>query len=316
MGSTLRQLAVELVGELRRLNRRIADTARLPGRKPPSATATTPVLGIASLPASASLMPPVGSNEPVGRSPHGLCHGRRLRPVRRPPGFGLCSRPVRAAARADSSAGLAAQGARNREPVGHPPPPGLLANEAVTASVMGVRRLPLASQGLGADAGTGRAHDALGDPPHLDQARLVTIFDTPHDDLPGRPSPAVVVAVDRGGQRRSASNRHDAEARCRPSSRTTIAQAHAFVSGVVNASATRHHGQLRQPAQHQSGAVPPAGLGGVDGEPHGREAVVQRGERDAALIRASGAPRQWWVPWPSARLPPSVREMSNASGSR
>jgi hypothetical protein len=104
MGRALRQLGVELVGELRRLNRRMADTARLPGRMPrPSATATTPVLGIASLPASASRRPPVGSNEPVGRSPHGLCHGRRLRPVRRPPGFGLCRRPVRGAARAGLS---------------------------------------------------------------------------------------------------------------------------------------------------------------------------------------------------------------------
>jgi hypothetical protein len=63
-------------GELRRLNRRIADTARPPGRMPrPSATATTPVLGIARLPAWASLMSPVGSNELVGHNPHGLCHG-------------------------------------------------------------------------------------------------------------------------------------------------------------------------------------------------------------------------------------------------
>jgi hypothetical protein len=35
MGRTLRQLAVELVGELRRLNRRMADTARTAG---PNAT--------------------------------------------------------------------------------------------------------------------------------------------------------------------------------------------------------------------------------------------------------------------------------------
>jgi hypothetical protein len=48
----------------------------------------------------------------------------------------------------------------------------------VTASVLGVRGFPLASQGLGADVGVGRADDALGDPPHLDQARLVPIFDT------------------------------------------------------------------------------------------------------------------------------------------
>jgi hypothetical protein len=58
----------------------------------------------------------------------------------------------------------------------------------------------------------GRAVDALGDPPHLDQARLVPVFDTPHNDLPARPPHSVVVAADRGGQRRSAPPRHDAEA--------------------------------------------------------------------------------------------------------
>src|SRR3954452_25300946 len=90
---------------------------------------------------------------------------------------------------------------------------------------MRVRRLPLASQGLAADAGAGRADDALGDPPHLDQARLITIFDTPHDDLPDRPSTPVVVAADPGRQRRSAPTRHDAEPRCRSPPRTAIARA-------------------------------------------------------------------------------------------
>ncbi len=42
---------------------------------------------------------------------------------------------------------------------------------------------------LGADVGVDRSDDALGDPPHLDQARLVPIFDTPHDGLPVRPPP-------------------------------------------------------------------------------------------------------------------------------
>src|SRR6185437_14343847 len=93
-------------------------------------------------------------------------------------------------------AGSAAQPARSRELVGHPPAPGLVADEAVTASVMGVRGFPLASQRLGADAGVGRAVDALGDPPHLDQARLVPVFDTPHNDLPARPPHSVVVAAD------------------------------------------------------------------------------------------------------------------------
>src|SRR5690242_11600216 len=90
------------------------------------------------------------------------------------------------------------------ELVGDPPPPGLVADQAMTASVLGVRGLPLASQRLAAEAGTGRAADALGDPSHLDQARLVPIFDLPHDDLPDRPSPLVVVAADRGRQRHSA----------------------------------------------------------------------------------------------------------------
>jgi hypothetical protein len=105
-----------------------------------------------------------------------------------------------------------AQPARSRELVGHPPAPGLVAHEAVTASVMGVRRFPLASQGLDADAGVGRADDALGDPPHLDQARLIPIFDTPHNDLPVRPPRPLVAAAHRGRQRRSAPTRHDAEA--------------------------------------------------------------------------------------------------------
>jgi hypothetical protein len=154
-------------------------------------------------------------------------------------------------------AGSAAQATRNRVSVGHPPPPGLVADENLTASVMGVRRLPLPSQGLGSDAGTGRAHEALGDPPHLDQARLVPIFNTPHDDLPVRPSPPVVVAADSGRQRRSAPTRHDAEARRPPPSPTAIAQGHA-VSGAVSAPATQHHGQLRprstRPAPCPSGA--------------------------------------------------------------
>ena len=109
----------------------------------------------------------------------------------------------------------AAQPARSRELIGYPPAPGLVADEAVTASVMGVRRFPLASQGLDADAGVGRADDALGDPPHLDQARLIPIFDTPHDDLPVRPPRPVVAAADGGRQRRSAPTRHDAEAQSR-----------------------------------------------------------------------------------------------------
>src|SRR5690348_17958202 len=91
----------------------------------------------------------------------------------------------------------APQAAWKCELVGDPPPPGLVADQAVTASVLGVRRLPLASQGLAADAGTGRADNALGDPPHLDQTRLITIYDSPHDDLPIGPSPPVVVAADR-----------------------------------------------------------------------------------------------------------------------
>ena len=98
----------------------------------------------------------------------------------------------------------AAQPARSRELIGYPPAPGLVADEAVTASVMGVRRFPLASQGLDADAGVDRADDALGDPPHLDQARLIPIFDTPHDELPVRPPRPVVAAAEGGRQRRSA----------------------------------------------------------------------------------------------------------------
>ena len=97
--------------------------------------------------------------------------------------------------------GRISRASRPRSRTGRAPiPPGLVADQAVTASVLGVRRLPLASQGLAADAGTGRADDALGDPPHLDQTRLITIFDTPHDDLPIGPSPRVVVAADRGGR--------------------------------------------------------------------------------------------------------------------
>jgi len=110
---------------------------------------------------------------------------------RRPP-----PRPRSGAALIYRGAGSAAQPARSRELVGHPPAPGLVADEAVTASVMGVRGFPLASQRLGADAGVRRAVDALGDPPHLDQARLVPILDTPHDDLPARPPHPVVVAAD------------------------------------------------------------------------------------------------------------------------
>src|SRR5690349_2826658 len=127
----------------------------------------------------------------------------------RPPGFRPCQRLARAVIALMYRARSAPQPAWNRELVGDPPPPGLVADQAVTASVLGVRRLPLASQGLAADAGTGRAADALGNPPDLDQARLVPILDPPHDDLPDRPSPLVVVAEDRGRQRRSAQLRDD-----------------------------------------------------------------------------------------------------------
>jgi hypothetical protein len=43
-------------------------------------------------------------------------------------------------------AGSAAQAAWSRELVRHPPAPALVADEAVTASVVGVRRFPLARQ--------------------------------------------------------------------------------------------------------------------------------------------------------------------------
>ena len=156
---------------------------------------------------------------------------------------------------AQAGAASAAQPARSRELVGNPPAPGLVADEAVTASVMGVRGFPLASQRLGADAGVRRAVDALGDPPHLDQARLVPIFDAPHDDLPARPSHPVVVAADRGGQRCSAITRHDAQAPCATgaeSVRVVWLRVDDQHHGCGCASTTQHHGQLRQPAQHQS----------------------------------------------------------------
>src|SRR3954447_20197263 len=102
--------------------------------------------------------------------------------------------------RADRSGASAAQPARGRELVGHPSAAGLVADEAMAASVVGVCGFPLPGQGLAGHQGVRRAGGALADPLGVDQARLISIFDTTHDNLPASPLSLVVALADAGMQ--------------------------------------------------------------------------------------------------------------------
>jgi hypothetical protein len=94
----------------------------------------------------------------------------------------------------------AAQSTRGRELVGHPSPAGLVADEAMAASVVGVCGFPLTGQRLAGHPGVRRAGGALANPLHVDQTRLIPIFDTTHDNLPASPLRLVVALADTGMQ--------------------------------------------------------------------------------------------------------------------